>query len=72
MQIYNAFYRAQPQPSVIESWPIYTESSGKIGGLRGFILQKVQASVVERQEKKFFYPTLSFEKEDTLITILSA
>ena len=28
--------------------------------LRGFILQKVQASVVERQKKKFYYP--SFKK----------
>ena len=28
--------------------------------LRGFILQKVQASVVERQKKKFCYRSLSF------------
>ena len=30
--------------------------------LRGFILQKVQASVVERQKKKFCYPSLCFGK----------
>ena len=41
-------------------------------GLRAFILQKVQASVVERQKKKFCYPSLSFGKEDTLIILLSA
>ena len=29
-------------------------------GLRAFILQKVQALVVERQEKKFCYPSLKF------------
>ena len=40
--------------------------------LRGFILQKVQASVVERQKKKFFYTSLIFGKEDTLIILLSA
>ena len=31
-----------------------------------------QASVVERQKKKFCYPYLSFGKEDNLIIILSA
>ena len=41
-------------------------------GLKAFILQKVQASVVERQKKKFCYPSLSFGKEDTLIILLSA
>jgi hypothetical protein len=41
-------------------------------GLRGFILQKVQASVVERQKKKVCYPSLSFGKEDSLIILLSA
>ena len=41
-------------------------------GLRGFILQKVQALVVERQKKKFCYPSLSFGKDDTLIRIVSA
>jgi hypothetical protein len=35
--------------------------------LRGFILKKVQASVVERKKKKFCRPSLSFGKEDTLI-----
>ena len=38
----------------------------------GFILQKIQASVVESQKKKFCYPSLSFGKEETLIRILSA
>ena len=47
-------------------------SDGYLRGLRGFILQKVQASVVERQKNKFCYPSLSFGKEDTLIRILSA
>ena len=41
-------------------------------GLRAFILQKVQASVFEGQEKKYCYPSLSFGKEDTLIILLSA
>ena len=41
-------------------------------GLREFILQKVQASVVERQKKKFCYPSLSFGKEDARMIILSA
>ena len=41
-------------------------------GLRAFILQKVQTSVVERQKKKFCYPSLRFGKEDTLIILLSA
>ena len=41
-------------------------------GLRAFILQKVQASVVERQKKKLCYPSVSFGKEDTLIILLSA
>jgi hypothetical protein len=40
--------------------------------LRAFILQKVQASVVERQKKKFCYPSLIFGKEDTFIILLSA
>ena len=40
-------------------------------GLRGFILQKVQASVVERQKKKFCYPSFNFGKEDTIIRIVS-
>ena len=39
--------------------------------LRGFILQKVQASVVERQKKKFYYPSFNFGKEDTIIRIVS-
>ena len=38
----------------------------------GPFLQKVQASVVERQKKKFCYPSLSFGKEDTLIKKNSA
>ena len=33
---------------------------------------KVQASVVERQKKKFYHPSLSFGKEDTLMILLSA
>jgi hypothetical protein len=41
-------------------------------GLRALILQKVQASVVERQKKKFCYPSLGFGKEDTLLILLSA
>ena len=40
--------------------------------LRAFILQKVQASVVERQKKKFCYPSLNFGKEDTHMILLSA
>ena len=40
--------------------------------LRAFILQRVQASVVERQKKKLCYPSLSFAKEDALIVLLSA
>ena len=40
--------------------------------LRAFILQKVQASVVERQKKKFCYQSLNFWKEDTHIIPLSA
>ena len=32
-------------------------------GLRAFVLQKVQTSVVERQKKKFCYPSLRFEKK---------
>ena len=40
--------------------------------LRGFILQKVQASVVERKKKKFCNQSLSFGKEDTLLILLSA
>ena len=39
--------------------------------LRAFIFQKVQASVVERQKKKFCYPSLNFGKEDTYIILLS-
>ena len=39
--------------------------------LRGFILQKVQASVVERQKKKFYYPSFNFGKENTIIRIVS-
>ena len=35
-------------------------------------MQKVHASVVERQKKKFCYLSLSIGKEDTLITLLSA
>ena len=34
-------------------------------GLRAFILQKVQTSVVERQKKKICYPSLRFRKENT-------
>ena len=34
-------------------------------GLRAFILQKIQASDIERQKKKFCYPSLSMGKEDT-------
>jgi hypothetical protein len=41
-------------------------------GLRALILQKVQASVFERQKKKFCYPSLNFGKEDTLLILLSA
>ena len=41
-------------------------------GLKAFILQKVQASVVERQKKKFCYPSHSFGKENTLIILMSA
>ncbi len=41
-------------------------------GLRALILQKVQSSVVERQKKKFCYPSLSSGKEDTLLLLLSA
>ena len=41
-------------------------------GLTKFILQKVQASVIERQKNKFCYPSLNFRKEDTLIILLSA
>ena len=40
-------------------------------GLRGLILQKVQDSVVERQKKKFCYPSFNFGKEDTIIRIVS-
>ena len=40
--------------------------------LRVFILQKVQVSVVERQKKKFCYPSLNFGKEDTHMILLSA
>ena len=36
--------------------------------LRAFILQKV----VERQKKKFCYPSLNFGKEDTHMILLSA
>ena len=39
--------------------------------MRAFILQKVQASVVERQ-KKFSYPSINCRKEDTHIIIFSA
>ena len=49
----------------VSSFPI-------LRGLRAFVLQKVQASVVERQKKKFCFPSLSFGKEDTLIILLSA
>ena len=38
-------------------------------GLRVFILQKVQTSVVERQKKKFCYPSFRLGKEDTLIIL---
>ena len=34
-------------------------------------MQKVQASVVERQKEKFCYPPLSIGKEDTLIILNS-
>ena len=34
--------------------------------------KKSYLEVVERQKKKFCYPSLSFGKEDTLIRILSA
>ena len=40
--------------------------------LRAFILQKVQASVVERQKKKFCYWSLNFGKKDIHIILLSA
>ena len=41
--------------------------------LKALILQKVQASVVERQQKKFCNPSLSFGKEeDTFLKLLSA
>ena len=40
-------------------------------GLGAMILQKVQASVVERQKKKFCYPSLIFGTEDTLMILLS-
>ena len=41
-------------------------------GLRAFILQKLQATFVERQKKKFCHPSLSIGKEDTLIILSSA
>ena len=34
-------------------------------------MQKVQASVVERQKKKFYYPSFNFGKEDTILRIVS-
>jgi hypothetical protein len=40
-------------------------------GLRALILQKVQASVVEIQKKKFCYSSFSFGKEDILLILLS-
>jgi hypothetical protein len=40
-------------------------------GLRGFILQKVQAYVVEKQKIKFCYPSLNIGKEDTNVRIVS-
>ena len=39
--------------------------------LRAFILQKVQASVVERQKNKFCSTSLNFGKVDTIIRIVS-
>ena len=35
-------------------------------------LRQIQASVVERQKKKFCYPHSTLKKEDTLIILLSA
>ena len=58
----------------LQDWKvnIFLSFSGESSeGLRAFNLQKVQASVVERQKKKFCYPSLSFGKEDTLIILLS-
>jgi len=40
-------------------------------GLRAFILQNVQASVVERQKKKFCYPSLSWEGRHSYNTFVS-
>ena len=41
-------------------------------GLKAFILQKVQESVVERQKKRFCYLSLNFGKEGSHIILLSA
>ena len=40
-------------------------------GLRAFILQKVHASVVERQKKKFCYPSLIWERRNCYNTFVS-
>jgi hypothetical protein len=41
-------------------------SKVNLRGSRAFILQKVHALVVERQKKKFYYLSLSFEKKTLL------
>ena len=57
---------------IILLWDLSPRASVPTQKDTGFILQKIQASVVESQKKKFCYPSLSFGKEETLIRILSA
>ena len=45
---------------------------GKSERIEGIHFSESSSLVVERQKKKFCYPSLSFGKEDTLIRIMPA